>query len=186
MACASRCGFSVASSHLEGGKAGMVRRSCSADGETVDLGHFRGKVVLLNYWATWCPPCVREMPSLNRLAAEMEGDGLAVVPVAIDRAGLASVIPFYRDHGLDRHLPGPRSTYRLSLRWQSEQRRVRALRSADQLPRRSAGQGQGLHRWRRRLGLRGGKGPAPLLPAATRMNPPGREDAKAPPSGRLQ
>src|ERR687892_1259877 len=102
MACASRCGFSVASSHLEGGKAGMVRRSCSADGETVDLGHFRGKVVLLNYWATWCPPCVREMPSLNRLAAEMEGDGLAVVPVAIDRAGLASVIPFYRDHGLDR------------------------------------------------------------------------------------
>jgi thiol-disulfide isomerase/thioredoxin len=57
--------------------------------------------VLLNFWATWCAPCVREMPSLNRLAAEMAGDGLAVVPVAIDRAGLSAVIPFYRDHGLD-------------------------------------------------------------------------------------
>ena len=73
----------------------------TADGETIDLSHFRGKVVLLNFWATWCAPCVREMPSLNRLAAEMESDGLAVVPVAIDRAGLSSVTPFYRDHGLD-------------------------------------------------------------------------------------
>jgi thiol-disulfide isomerase/thioredoxin len=73
----------------------------TADGEAIDLSHFRGKVVLLNFWATWCAPCVREMPSLNRLAAEMDSDGLAVVPVAIDRAGLSAVIPFYRDHGLD-------------------------------------------------------------------------------------
>lgn len=73
----------------------------TADGETIDLSHFRGKVVLLNFWATWCPPCVREMPSLNRLAAEMDSDELAVVPVAIDRAGLPSVTPFYHDHGLD-------------------------------------------------------------------------------------
>jgi thiol-disulfide isomerase/thioredoxin len=73
----------------------------TADGETIDLGHFRGKVVLLNFWATWCPPCVREMPSLDRLAAEMASDGLVVVPVAIDRAGLSAVIPFYRDHGLN-------------------------------------------------------------------------------------
>lgn len=73
----------------------------TADGETIDLSHFRGKVVLLNFWATWCPPCVREMPSLDRLAAEMASDGLAVVPVAIDRAGLSSVTQFYHDHGLD-------------------------------------------------------------------------------------
>ena len=73
----------------------------TADGEAIDLSYFRGKVVLLNFWATWCAPCVREMPSLNRLAAEMDGDGLAVVPVAIDRAGLSAVVPFYRDHGLD-------------------------------------------------------------------------------------
>jgi thiol-disulfide isomerase/thioredoxin len=73
----------------------------TADGEAIDLSYFRGKAVLLNFWATWCAPCVREMPSLNRLAAEMAGDGLAVVPVAIDRAGLSAVVPFYRAHGLD-------------------------------------------------------------------------------------
>ena len=73
----------------------------TADGEAIDLSYFRGKVVLLNFWATWCAPCVREMPSLNRLATEMAGDGLAVVPVAIDRAGLSAVVPFYRAHGLD-------------------------------------------------------------------------------------
>jgi thiol-disulfide isomerase/thioredoxin len=73
----------------------------TADGETIDLSHFRGKVVLLNFWATWCAPCVREMPSLNRLAAEMDSEGLAVVPVAIDQAGLPAVTSFYSDHGLD-------------------------------------------------------------------------------------
>ena len=73
----------------------------TGDGETIDLSQFRGKVVLLNFWATWCAPCVREMPSLNRLSAEMDSAGLAVVPVAIDRAGLSSVARFYRDHSLD-------------------------------------------------------------------------------------
>jgi thiol-disulfide isomerase/thioredoxin len=73
----------------------------AADGETVDLSRFRGKVVLLNFWATWCAPCIYEMPSLDRLAAGMSGDEFAVVPIAIDEKGLAAVAPFYRDHGLD-------------------------------------------------------------------------------------
>ena len=85
----------------------------TADGETIDLSWFRGKVVLLNFWATWCPPCVREMPSLNRLSAEMDSAGLAVVPVAIDPDGLSSVTAFYEDHGLDHlaiHLDPDRRT----------------------------------------------------------------------------
>lgn len=73
----------------------------TADGETVDLSRFKGKVVLLNFWATWCAPCIHEMPSLDRLAAELSGDEFAVVPIAIDEAGLAAVAPFYRYHGLD-------------------------------------------------------------------------------------
>ena len=52
---------------------------------TVSLSDYRGKVVLLNAWATWCPPCVAEMPSLERLQELRGGDDFAVVPVSLDR-----------------------------------------------------------------------------------------------------
>jgi thiol-disulfide isomerase/thioredoxin len=65
-----------------------------ADGQSVTLGTFRGRVVLLNFWATWCAPCVREMPSLDRLQARFEGAGLTVVAVSEDFAGLPVVRPF--------------------------------------------------------------------------------------------
>lgn len=73
----------------------------TADGEAIDLSRFRGKVVLLNFWATWCAPCVYEMPSLNGLAAEMSGSDFAVVPIAVDEKGLTAVASFYRTHDLD-------------------------------------------------------------------------------------
>jgi len=50
-------------------------------GRTVDLREYRGKVVVLNFWATWCEPCRDEMPSLQRLRARMEGKPLAVLTV---------------------------------------------------------------------------------------------------------
>ncbi len=71
-----------------------------ADGRIIDLGHFRGQVVLLNFWATWCPPCVYEMPSLDRLQSDMKKDGLQVVAVSIDRDGLRTVAPFFERLGL--------------------------------------------------------------------------------------
>ncbi len=55
-------------------------------GETVSLASMKGKVVLLNFWATWCPPCVSEMPSLNRLYQELRPRGLQVVAVSLDRS----------------------------------------------------------------------------------------------------
>ena len=64
------------------------------DGRRVHLADFAGKVVLLNFWATWCAPCVREMPSLDRLQAKLRDDGLAVVAVSLDRGGAAVVRPF--------------------------------------------------------------------------------------------
>jgi thiol-disulfide isomerase/thioredoxin len=69
-------------------------------GQPVDFGRFRGKVVLANLWATWCAPCVREMPELDRLQSKLGGDRLAVVAIALDTAGLEAVEPFFRRLGL--------------------------------------------------------------------------------------
>ena len=71
------------------------------DGNPVTLQDFAGQVVLLNFWATWCAPCVREMPSLDRLQAALGPEGLAVVAVSEDRAGLKAVEPFFLETGLE-------------------------------------------------------------------------------------
>lgn len=54
------------------------------DGDTVRLSSFAGDVVLLNIWATWCTPCVREMPALQRLHEMLGDDGLRIVAVSVD------------------------------------------------------------------------------------------------------
>lgn len=64
-------------------------------GHPVSLDDFRGQIVLLNFWATWCMPCVREMPSLDRLQAKLGERGLAVVALSQDQQGAAAVKPFY-------------------------------------------------------------------------------------------
>lgn len=74
-----------------------------ADGRVTSLADFRGKVVLLNIWATWCVPCRVEMPTLDRLQAELGGEKFEVLALSIDRAGLEKVRDFYDDIGL-RHL----------------------------------------------------------------------------------
>jgi thiol-disulfide isomerase/thioredoxin len=66
-----------------------------AAGNTLRLADFRGKVVLVNLWATWCAPCVKEMPALDRLQARMGGADFAVLTLSIDREGLAKVQPFF-------------------------------------------------------------------------------------------
>lgn len=65
------------------------------DGRSVKLSSFRGKVVLLNVWATWCPPCRKEMPTLDRLQAKLGGPGFEVVALSIDRSGPSIVRSFY-------------------------------------------------------------------------------------------
>jgi peroxiredoxin len=51
---------------------------------TVDLKELKGKVVVLNFWATWCPPCVEEMPSLVRMQKELKDRGVTVLAVSMD------------------------------------------------------------------------------------------------------
>jgi peroxiredoxin len=55
-------------------------------GEPVALSRFRGEVVLLNVWATWCAPCIREMPALQRLHEDLSRQGLRIVAVSVDPA----------------------------------------------------------------------------------------------------
>jgi thiol-disulfide isomerase/thioredoxin len=73
-----------------------------ADGAAHDLGAFRGRTVLLNLWATWCGPCRREMPTLDRLQATLGGDGFQVVALSIDRAGVEPVRKFYDELGVEQ------------------------------------------------------------------------------------
>lgn len=61
---------------------------------TVTLADYRGKVILVNAWATWCAPCVVEMPSLDELERLRGGDDFAVVPVSLDRS-LEEAAAFY-------------------------------------------------------------------------------------------
>ncbi len=58
-----------------------------AAGQAIGLPHFRGKVVLLNLWATWCAPCIKEMPALDRLQGALGSDEFEVVALSLDRAG---------------------------------------------------------------------------------------------------
>jgi peroxiredoxin len=64
------------------------------DNAVLRLADYRGKVVLLNFWATWCPPCIQEMPSMQRLYARLAPQGLVVLGVSLDEDGAKRVIPF--------------------------------------------------------------------------------------------
>ncbi len=72
-------------------------RFVDADGRPMSLADFRGKQVLLNIWATWCGPCLEEMPTLDRLQARLGGPDFEVVALSIDREGVDVVRDFYAE-----------------------------------------------------------------------------------------
>jgi len=71
------------------------------DGESHTLSSFRGKTVLLNFWATWCPPCRSEMPAFQNVYEEFKDDGFTIVSIT-DEAGseLEKVFAFREEYGL--------------------------------------------------------------------------------------
>ena len=71
-------------------------------GQERNLSEFRGKVVLLNIWATWCAPCRKEMPSLDRLQSTFGSSKLQVLAIATDEGGVAVVQRFYRKLGIKK------------------------------------------------------------------------------------
>ncbi len=89
-----------------GGDAGMPARLAigdplpsfslqALDGSEVDSGSLTGKTVVLNFWATWCQPCLKEIPELQQLATD---DLLEVVGIALDEEGARAVLPFVLSH----------------------------------------------------------------------------------------
>lgn len=72
----------------------------STSDAVMSLSDYRGKVILVNAWATWCPPCVAEMPSLNSLQAQRGGDDFQVVTISLDNKK-EQITEFFDENGID-------------------------------------------------------------------------------------
>ena len=75
-------------------------QATDAAGKEHSFTDFAGRGLVVNLWATWCPPCVAEMPALERLARALAGEGVVVLPLSSDRGGRAQVEAFYQRVGI--------------------------------------------------------------------------------------
>lgn len=70
------------------------------DGNVLQLSQWRGKVVVINLWATWCTPCIAEMPTLNEFAARYNPKGVTVIPLSIGQDSAEKIEAFFKQYGL--------------------------------------------------------------------------------------
>ncbi|MEM6618879.1 MAG: TlpA disulfide reductase family protein [Pseudomonadota bacterium] len=85
-------------------KAPVTDGFLTVDDAPMDMGNYTGKVVILNFWATWCAPCRKEMPALNALQEKFGGDDFAVVTVATGRNPVPAMRRFFEETDI-RELP---------------------------------------------------------------------------------
>ena len=71
------------------------------DGKPLSLKVFGGMPILINFWATWCPPCVAELPALDRASDELAGE-VNILLISVDRGGSKKALPFLQDRGISR------------------------------------------------------------------------------------
>ena len=89
----------------EGGLAAPQSAFRNLAGDEVSLSDFQGKILLVNLWATWCPPCIVELPHLDALQAGLGGEDFQVIAVSVDRGGARQVLPFMAENNLDHLEP---------------------------------------------------------------------------------
>ena len=87
------------------------------DGRTVTLADYHGAPLLVNFWAIWCPPCVAELPALERATTALEAQSVRVLLVSVDRGGAKKAVPFLEKYGVSSpelafDLKGTLSTHR--------------------------------------------------------------------------
>ncbi|MFH1803780.1 MAG: TlpA disulfide reductase family protein [Pseudomonadota bacterium] len=85
----------------DGGKMPEPALFIETDGRERDLRDLEGTVLLVNLWATWCAPCIKEMPELDRLAAALDGQPFRVLALSQDRGGADVVAKFYADNAIN-------------------------------------------------------------------------------------
>jgi thiol-disulfide isomerase/thioredoxin len=81
--------------------ASGIPKATKLDGGPVDTAALSGKVVVVNFWATWCVPCIREIPSFNKLHNEFSKQGVAVLGVNGDNEDADRIRPFLKKHPMD-------------------------------------------------------------------------------------
>jgi thiol-disulfide isomerase/thioredoxin len=77
------------------GRPAPIEPFYDVNGQELSLQQFGDKVILLNLWATWCAPCIKELPSLDRLQAQLGSDRFQVITVSVDRRGVEAVRPYF-------------------------------------------------------------------------------------------
>ena len=78
----------------------MLSQFVDENGASLTMAAFAEGPVLVNFWATWCAPCIAELPALSRAAAALADDGVTVLLVSIDRGGAKKAMPFLQTHGV--------------------------------------------------------------------------------------
>ncbi len=112
------------------GKAMPANPFEGPDGKPAKLADFKGKPVLVNFWATWCGPCVRELPTLDKLAQTQAGK-LTVLTISQDMEGRPRVDPFWKAHGFTTLKPWLDKTNALMLATKEASLPVSILYGAD-------------------------------------------------------